>query len=571
MNLKTLLTSASASLAALAAFGAAPALAERGSDGEARILYWQAATVLNPYLSTGAKDVDPASMVIEPLAIVADDGTLLPRLAAEIPSVENGGIAPDFTSVTWKLKPGLKWSDGTDVTAEDVKFTAEYCLSPEFGCAPRAEFEGIESVEALDATTVRLNFNAPRYAPLQAFVGGRTPVLQKAQFESCLGAAGASCTAQNFGPIGTGPFKVVSFVPGDVAQFEANPEYRDPAKPAFARLTVKGGGDAAAAARAVLETGEYDFAWNLQLAPEVVAHMEAAGKGEVFASFGTMVERIELNQTDPSPRLAEGARSTTAHPHPFLTDPAVRKALSIAIDRPLLAELTYGPAGKPTCTIAPAPPVYNSGRDECLTQDIAGAKALLDEAGWLPGADGVRAKDGVKLELTFQTTANAVRQDVQALVKQWWSEIGVRTDLKVVDGSAFFGADPGSPDTQQKFYADAQMYTDAFYIPDPASFLNKFVCSRIPSGANQWQGNNSTRFCDPEFDERITTLHQTGAPEARQEIAKGLSDELTADGNFLLPLIHRGMVSAHANSLLGTAPNGWEGQLWNVEDWSRAK
>jgi len=145
------------------ALGAAatPAFAERGSDGELRVLYWQAASVLNPYLSTGAKDIDPASMVIEPLALVADDGSLFPVLAAEIPTLENGGIAPDFTHVTWKLKPGLLWSDGSKVTAEDVKFTADYCMAPDFGCAVLAEFEGIASVEVVDELTVRIGFDRP--------------------------------------------------------------------------------------------------------------------------------------------------------------------------------------------------------------------------------------------------------------------------------------------------------------------------------------------------------------------------------------------------------------------------
>lgn len=559
-------------LSALVLIAAAPAaMAERGADGELRILYWQAASVLNPYLSTGAKDIDPASMVIEPLALVGDDGSLIPALAAEIPTTENGGIANDFSQVTWRLKPGLLWSDGSQVTAEDVKFTADYCMAPEFGCAVLAEFEGIASVDVVDDLTVRIHFDRPKYVPLQAFVGGRTPILQKAQFMGCLGAAGASCSDQNFGPIGTGPFRVTSFAPGDVAQFEANPHYRDPAKPAFARVTVKGGGDAMSAARAVLETGEYDFAWNLQLDPETVTRMEAAGKGVVYASFGAMVERIELNQTDPSSDLPAQERATLTHPHPFLTDPAVRRALSMAIDRPLIAELTYGPSGNPTCTITPVPAAFASNDLTCLTQDIEGAKTLLDEAGWLPGADGIRAKNGVPLRILFQTSVNAVRQDVQSLVKQWWSEIGVATDLKTVEGSSFFGGDPGNPDALSRFLADAQMYTDAYYLPDPASFLNEFTCDSIPSPATQWQGSNSPRFCDPVYDERMALLHGTAEPAQRQQIAREMVEMLAIDGHVLLPLIHRGMVSARINSLAGTAPNGWEGSLWNVADWSRAE
>jgi peptide/nickel transport system substrate-binding protein len=550
---------------------AAPALAERGGDGDLRVLYWQAPTLLNPYLSTAGKDVDPASMVIEPLALVAPDGSLTPVLAAGIPSLENGGIAGDFTSVTWKLKPGLLWSDGSAVTAADVQFTAQYCMDPAFGCAVLQEFEGIASVDVVDDLTVRLNFDAPRYAPLQAFVGGRTPVLQKAQFGACIGAAGVSCTAQNFGPIGTGPYRVTDFRPGDVAQFEINPNYRAADKPAFDRVTVKGGGDAMAAARAVLESAEYDFVWNLQLDPEAVAAMEAAGKGRVVASFGSMVERIDLNQTDPSPQWPEGERSTVKHPHPFLTDPAVRRALSMAIDRQIIAELAYGPAGRATCTILPMPETYAPDTQDCLIQDLEGARALLDQAGWLPGPDGVRQKDGTRLSLLFQTTVNPVRQDEQALVKQWWSEIGVETELKAVDGASFFGADPGNPDSQTKFYADAEMYTDAYYLPDPASFLTKFTCARIPTPDTQWQGNNSPRFCDAGYDESIRQLHQSSTPGMRVALSRELDARLTSDGNYTLPLIHRGMVSAHVNTLAGVTPNGWEGQLWNVADWSRAE
>ena len=558
-------------VSALVLLAATPALAERGADGELRVLYWQAATVLNPYISTGAKDIDPASMMIEPLALVADDGSLIPQLAAEIPTLENGGIAADYTHVTWRLRPGLLWSDGTPVTADDVKFTADYCMAPEFGCAVLAEFDGISSVEVLDPLTVRINFDSPRYAPLQAFVGGRTPILQRAQFQDCVGAAGASCTEQNFGPIGTGPFVVTEFVPGDVALFNANPNYRDPAKPAFASVIVKGGGDAMAAARAVLETGEYDFAWNLQLDPETVARMEAAGNGKVYASFGSMVERIELNQTDPSSDLPADERSTRAHPHPFLTGPAVRQALSMAIDRVLLAELTYGPAGNATCTITPVPAAYATDDDTCLTQDIAGANAILDQAGWLPGAGGIREKDGVRLHLLFQTSTNKVRQDVQALVKQWWSEIGVSTELKVVEGSSFFGGDAGNPDSLTRFLADAQMYTDAYYLPDPASFLNEFTCDAIPTPATQWQGTNSLRFCDAFYDELMAELHRTADPEERRHLAGKMVEVVAVDGHFMLPLVHRGMVSARVNSLAGTAPNGWEGSLWNVADWSRAR
>ena len=180
----------------------------------------------------------------------------------------------------------------------------------------------------------------------------------------------------------------------------------------------------------MLETGEFDYAWNLQLAPEVIANMEKAGKGIAIAGFGPLVERLEMNLTDPSPDLDANTRATRKAPHPFLTDMNVRKALSMAIDRTLLVEIGYGKAGDVTCDLVPAPDLYAAKNDYCMKQDIAGANALLESAGWKKGSDGIRAKDGVKLSILYQTSTNAVRQDFQALIKDWWQQIGVETELR---------------------------------------------------------------------------------------------------------------------------------------------
>ena len=204
-------------------------------------------------------------------------------------------------------------------TSADVKFTAEYCMHPEGGCAQGAKFQGVESVEAIDELTVKVTFENPQPNPYGPFVGGESPIIQAAQFADCLGAKAPECTEANFNPIGTGPFKVVEFRPNDVITMEANENYRVEGKPAFATLTLKGGGDAAAAGRAVLETGEYDYAWNLQLAPDVIAKMEEAGKGKAIAGFGPLVERLEMNLTNPSPDLPPETRATVAEPHPFLS------------------------------------------------------------------------------------------------------------------------------------------------------------------------------------------------------------------------------------------------------------
>ena len=564
MKTKTLLLGAIASAAMASA-----AFAERGSDGNVSILYWQAPSILNPFLSGGTKDVESASLVIEPLARYNEAGELVPWLVEEIPTVENGGVSEDLTTITWKITPGLMWSDGTAFTSADVKFTYDYCTHPEGGCAQVTKFEGVESVETPDDLTVVVNFSEPTPFPYGPFVGGESPIIQAAQFADCMGAKAPECTEQNFNPIGTGPFVVDEFRPNDVITMSANPNFRDPDKPAFATLTFKGGGDATAAGRAVMETGEFDYAWNLQLAPDVIAEMQEGGKGVPVAGFGPLLERIMINQTDASPNLPEGERSTAKHPHPFLTDPAVYKAMSMAIDRPLLVEVGYGQAGKVTCNWVPAPEAFASTSMTCDTQDIAGANKMLDDAGIVDtDGDGIREKDGVPLKILYQTSTNAVRQDFQALIKQWWSEIGIEAELRNVNASVFFGGDPGSPDTFQKFYADVEMYANTFNGTDPQSYLGNMLCDKAPRPETQWQGENISRWCSEEYDALHAELAQTAGLEARAEIAKRLND-MVIEGGAMIPLVHRGRLSAHANTLGGVILNVWDSELWNVADWYR--
>ncbi|WP_095589944.1 peptide ABC transporter substrate-binding protein [Actibacterium ureilyticum] len=546
------------------------ASAERGSDGQVNIIYWQAPSILNPFLSGGTKEVESASLVIEPLVRFDETGEMVPWLAESIPTVENGGVAEDLTKITWTLKEGVLWSDGTPLTAEDAVFTWEYCTHPEGGCAQSSYFDGVSSVVAVDDRTIEVNFAAPKPFPYTAFVGSESPIIQKAQFADCLGAKAPECTEANFAPIGTGPFVVTDFRPNDVVQFAANENFREAGKPAFATVLFKGGGDATAAARSVMETGEFDYAWNLQIDPNVLSSMEAKGLGKVVTAFATSVERIHVNQTDPNPSLG-AERATLAHPHPFLTDPTIGQALSMAIDRSLIADVGYGAGGQPTCNVLPAPAAYAStANDGCLVQDIEGAKKLLDDAGWVPGPDGVRVKDGVRLSLTYQTSTNAVRQDTQALVKQWWSEIGVETELRNIDASVFFGGDPGSPDTFQKFYADVEMYTNNFAGVDPEAYMANWRCSEIPSPETQWQGSNMQRFCSEEYDALVDKMSQTANLEERGALAKQMNDMLMQSYS-IIPLIHRGNPSAHAVTLEGVRMNDWDSEIWNIKDWSRAK
>lgn len=550
----------------------ATAFAQRGSDGTVNLVYWQAVSIINPYLSGGTKDIYASSIVLEPLVRYDVDGAYVPWLATHLPTVESGEVAADFTSITWTIKPGIVWSDGTPLTSRDFEFTWQYCEAGP-GCVAKDFFADITGFDIHSDTSFTINFGVPKPVPYSAFVGAEAPVLQANQFADCLGDAMTTCTDQNFYPIGTGPYVVSDFRANDVVTYTANPNYREADKPAFETVVLKGGGDAAAAARAVLETGEADWAWNLQVAPEVLAQMEAAGLGELTTSFGTSVERVLFNWTNVDPSLGEnrGEIMDGNNPHPFLTDINVRQAMAMAIDQEILVEVGYGPTGLVTCNIIPAPAAYSStANDGCEVQDIEGANALLDEAGYARGADGIRVSpDGVRLSVLYQTSTNAVRQDFQALIQEWWNEIGIEVELRNIDAGVFFGNDPSSPDTYGKFWADVEMYTSSASGTDIQSYLGHYLCTQASQRANNWLLSNNTRFCSPEYDALNERLTQTANLDERAEIIKAMND-IVVQNYVIVPLVYRADVSARANTLLGTAKNSWDSELWNIADWYRA-
>jgi peptide/nickel transport system substrate-binding protein len=295
--------------------------------------------------------------------------------------------------------------------------------------------------------------------------------------------------------------------------------------------------------------------------------------GKVVPGYSTGVERLMVNFTNPDPALGDNRSLWTPDgqfAHPFLSDNTVRRALSLAIDRNTIATQLYGAAGVPTCNVIPAPSIYvSTANDECLTQNIDEANRILDEAGWARGSDGIREKDGVRLSILYQTSTNSLRQSTQALIKQWWEQIGVETELRNIDSAVFFGGDPASPDTYGKFYADIEMYTNDYSGTDAESYLNNWRCNEISGPDNQWLGNNIPRWCNEEYEALLDQLAQTGVLEERAELTKQMNDMLMQD-YVMIPLVHRGSPSAHANSLLGVRMNPWDSELWNIADWTRA-
>ena len=536
------------------------------------LLYWQAPTLPGPYLSPGYKDRDAGVPTLEPLAKYDPDGNLVPALAAEIPTIDNGGVSPDLTSITWKLKEGVLWSDGSALTAEDVVFTWQYCSDEDTGCTAESSFDGITAVEAIDDLTVRVIFDAPTPYPYRAFVSTGSPIISRAQFADCVGAAAVGCEAQNTAPLGTGPYRIIEFQANDEAVYERNPYYRGPT-PYFDQVIIMGGGDAMTAAQAVLERGEADYAWNLQVDPGELGDMEAAGHGRVVVAYSSLVERVIVNQTNPDEALGDDRSEYLdgGNPHPFLTFTPIAQAMSMSIDRSVVSEELYGFTGEPTCNLITGPPSFvSTSNDACLIQDIDGANRLLSSSGVVDtDGDGVREYNGIPLRITYQTSTNAVRQETQELVQGWWREIGIEAELLDHDAGVYFGGDPVTDKeaSLRRFFADVQMYATGPDI-DPQQHLSDSLCKHIPTRGTNWSGGNVARFCSPEYGEVFEQLAQTGAGPERAELVKRLND-IQVQSYSQIPLVNRGFVSAHLNSLQGVQINGWDSELWNIEEWRR--
>ncbi len=548
-----------------------------GTGGDLDLLQWQAPSSANPLLSGGTKDLLAGSLVVEPLARWNPGGDqLVATLAAEIPSTGNG-ISEDLTQITWKLRDDILWSDGTPFTADDVLFTYEYCTDEATGCATD-EFTNVESVVADDDYTVTVTFSAPQAFPFTPFVGYTNPIIQRAQFTECMGAASTSCTEQNFGPIGTGPYMITDFRAEDTVTYTFNPNFRGNAEgqPFFENVTIKGGGDAEAAARSVLEIGEADYAWNLQVAPEILNPMVEAGLGQLAVTFTSSVEHINLNQTN---NRAEGDLESNyadgTNPNPFFfNNGELARALSLAINRDDLVTVGYGAGGKATCNMWHLPGETSTANDACLVQDTDEANSILDGLGYLDtDDDGVRElPDGTPLEFSFATSTNAVRQSNQDLIKDHWQQIGVVANMTNVDASLFFGESTGEQSIWY-FPTDIEMFTQNAPGPDAQVWFGYWRTSEIPTPENAFGPSNIPRHASDEYDAVYEQLEVTSVDDpARGELIKQLNDILAAQSGAIIPLVFRGSVSAFANDIQGVGElNGWDSEYWNIQEWTRSE
>jgi peptide/nickel transport system substrate-binding protein len=536
-----------------------------GGGGPLKTLFWQAPTLLNPHFAIGTKDQEGSRIFYEPLAGWDAEGNLVPMLAAEIPETENGGISPDGKSVTWKLKKDVQWHDGRPFTADDVVFNWEYAADPPTAATTIGSYKDIK-VEKIDTHTIRIQFNKPTPFWADAFVGQRGMIVPKHLFEAYKGGTSRDAPA-NLKPVGTGPYRFVDFKPGDLVTGERNPNYHLPNRPYFDTIEMKGGGDAVSAARAVIQTGEYDYAWNMQVEDEILLRLEDGGKarGRAEITAGGNVEHIQVNGTDPWTEV-DGERSSVKTKHPLFGDPAVRQALSLLVDRASVEQHIYGRTGIATGNFINNPPRFVS-KNTHWEFNVEKANQLLEQAGWTKGSDGIRAKDGKKLKLVFQTAINAPRQKTQAIVKQACQKAGIDVELKSVTASVYFSSDVANPDTYSKFYSDIQMYTTTMGEPDPNVFMRQFLSSEVATKDNKWQGRNITRWRNDEYDKAFQMAEGELDAVKRAALFIRMNDLVVGDPAEI-PVVYRPRVSAISRQL---RPNlsGWDNDMWDLRNWYR--
>jgi peptide/nickel transport system substrate-binding protein len=537
----------------------------RGGGGPVRLLYWSAPTSLNPHIALGPNDFEASEIFYEPLADIAADGTIVPVLATEVPSIDNGGVARDGTWVIWRLKPGVLWHDGRPFTADDVIFTWEYAADAATTATTAGSYRNIERIERLSDHEVKLVFKGPTPFWADAFCSNAGMILPRHVFAPYSGARSREAPA-NLAPIGTGPYRFVEFRPRDFLRAEINPAYHVPNRPFFDTLELKGGGDAASAARAVLQTGEYDYAWGVAVEDDILRRMEEGGKGRVVRGRTANPVHIQLNQTDPWTEV-DGERASVTTVHPFLTDPTVRSALALLVDRRTIQTHIYGGQAEATANFLNAPPQFVSP-DTRWEFSVEQANQLLDAGGWQRGPDGIRAKDGKRLKMLFQTRTFTFFQKIQAIVKQACARAGIDLELKSVVASVFTSSDPGNPDTAAHFYADLQLLGRILRHPDPQAFMREFCSWEVAQKANKWTGANIVRWRNDEYDRLWRTAEHEMDPVKRAAQFIRMND-LVVNNVAVIPIITGTGTFAIAKTLQGFDFSPYSGPLWRLVYWYR--
>ena len=525
-------------LSSLPGFSSAMAQ-DKAAKGQLTVGFSQEPTVFNPHMPHIEVDEGIHFSIFDPLFYVDEKGAFIAALAAEVPTVENGGISAD--GLTWKVKlrDDVKWHDGKPFTAEDVKFTLELLVDPNFRSWRKTGHEFVRDLTVVSPTEITWKMEKP-FAPYPSILASTfiTP-------KHLLGAeADRNTAAYNNAPVGTGAFKWKERVAGDYILLDANTDYFGDG-PHIERLIYKYVPDLNVM-YTQFKTGDIDVVGLQWITPDHYDEAKDLPGKVVNVVPGSTIESLSFNMERPQ-----------------FKDPAVREALYAAIDKQSIIEALYYGLPTPTESYVPQQSFYYNPDLPKHEYSIEKAKKLLDDAGWAPGADGIRAKDGVKLAFTCSTTAgNHIREQVQQYMQQSFKDIGVEMTISNLPPAVMWG------DYWMLSKFDSVIVgLDFLTGPDPDT--SDFFRS-TSSGAKGGSGQNTWQFVNKDVDDLLAKGGSLFVPEERKAVYLKIQ-EIMRKELPLLPLFQYATVRGHKQGVENVKPNvNNRIDTWNVATWRLA-
>lgn len=512
---------------------------DKAAKGQLTVGFSQEPTVFNPHMPHIEVDEGIHFSIFDPLFYVDEKGAFVAALAAEVPTVENGGISADGLNWKVKLRDDVKWHDGKPFTAEDVKFTLELLVDPNFRSWRKTGHEFVRDLTVVSPTEITWKMEKP-FAPYPSILASTfiTP-------KHLLGAeADRNTAAYNNSPVGTGAFKWKERVAGDYILLDANTEYFGDG-PHIERLVYKYVPDLNVM-YTQFKTGDIDVVGLQWITPDHYDEAKDLAGKVVNVVPGSTIESLSFNMERPQ-----------------FKEPAVREALYAAIDKQSIIEALYYGLPTPTESYVPQQSFYYNPDLPKHEYSIEKAKKLLDDAGWAPGADGIRAKDGVKLAFTCSTTAgNHIREQVQQYMQQSFKDIGVEMTISNLPPAVMWG------DYWMLSKFDSVIVgLDFLTGPDPDTsdfFRSTSSAAKGGSGQNTWQ------FVNKDVDDLLAKGGSLFVPEERKAVYLKIQ-EIMRKELPLLPLFQYATVRGHKQGVENVKPNvNNRIDTWNVATWRLA-
>ena len=504
--------------------------------GQVIIGFSQEPTVFNPHLLHIEVDEGIHFSVFDPLFNVDPEGKFTPALAVEVPTVENGGISADGLNWKVKLRDGVKWHDGKPFTAEDVKFTLDLVVDKDFRSARRAGHDQVRDIKVVSPTEITWRMEKP-YAPYASILAA-TFIVPKHILEP---EKDRNTAPFNNAPVGTGPFKWVERVAGDHIELAANTDYYGDG-PYLERVIYKYIPDLTVL-YTQFKTGDIDVTGLQWITPDHYDEAKALEGKTVQTVPGGTVESVTFNMEKPQ-----------------FKDPAVRQALYYALDKATIIDALYYGLPTPTETYMPQQSFYFNPDLPKHEFDIEKAKKLLDDAGWQPGEDGIRAKDGVRLSFSNSTTAgNHLREQLQQFIQQSFKDIGVEMTISNLPPAVMWGEY-----WMQSKFDSVVVGLDFLTGPDPDTsdyFATGSINAKGGAGQNTWQYSN------PEVDKLLTEGGQVFVPEERKKAYLKMQEIIRAELPFL-PIYQYATIRGRKKGMTGFTPNvNNRIDTWNIGSW----